>query len=197
MAEQVQITLFSFDELPEESQQKLIEGFREGYDPDYSHIYDKFITDMSEKYGADIKIDNIQWSGFWSQGDGASFTCSFDDEVLFPILKERLDDTSVSFLEENNVELEAHSIRIQNNYCHENTVRGSVHLHCTHMCELDDDVRNLERMLTEIIREACFDLYQKLEEEYDRAASDEAIVEEIKNAWPGCNFRKDGTIFAR
>ena len=54
MAEKVQITLFTFDELPEESQQKLIEGFRKDYDPFYDHIYDEFINDMSEKYGADV-----------------------------------------------------------------------------------------------------------------------------------------------
>ena len=54
MAEQVQITLFTFDELPEESQKKLINGMREGYDPSYDHIYDEFIKDMSEKYGADV-----------------------------------------------------------------------------------------------------------------------------------------------
>ena len=46
MAEQVQITLFTFDELSEETQQKLIEGFRQDYEPDYSIVYDEFIIDM-------------------------------------------------------------------------------------------------------------------------------------------------------
>ena len=84
MAERVQITIFSFDELPEESQQKLINGMREDYEPDYSHIYDNFIHEMNERYGACIDVDDIQWSGFWSQGDGASFTCDFDEEVICP-----------------------------------------------------------------------------------------------------------------
>ena len=42
MPEQIQITLFTFDELPEESQQKIIEGFREGYEPYYDVIYEDF-----------------------------------------------------------------------------------------------------------------------------------------------------------
>ena len=87
MAEQVQITLFTFDELPQESQQKLIEGFRKDYDPHYSHIYDEFILEMSEQYGADISVDDIQWSGFWSQGDGACFTCDFMKKLSIQSLK--------------------------------------------------------------------------------------------------------------
>ena len=105
MPEQVQITLFTFDELPEESQHKLIEGFRQDYDPHYSHIYDEFILEMSEQYGADINVDDIQWSGFWSQGDGACFTCDFDEEVIFPILKARsLMGHQVQWLEELGVD---------------------------------------------------------------------------------------------
>ena len=202
MAEQVQITLFTFDELSEESQQKLIEGFRQDYEPHCSNVYDEFIIDMSEQYGADIKEDNIQWSGFWSQGDGACFTCDFDEEVIFPILKERAYGTDqVPLLEELGVELHsAKSIRcgFSNHYCHENTVTGDLVFNVPAGKEFNHEIAlSLEEELTGIIRESCTDLFEKLKEEYERATSDEAIIEEIKNIWPGCNFRKDGTIFAR
>ena len=202
MAEQVQITLFTFDELPDESKARLIEGFREGYDPAYNHIYDKFINDMSEKYGACIDRDDIEWSGFWSQGDGACFTCEFDEEVIFPILKKRsLMGHQVQYLEELGVDLHAaQSIRCgpSNFYSHENTVIGNIIFNVPGGKEFDDEIANaLERDLTEIIRDSCKDLYQRLEDEYERATTTEAIIEEIKNAWSGCNFRKDGTIFAR
>ena len=42
MPEQIQVTLFTFDELSEESQQRIIEPFREAHDPDYSIAYDEF-----------------------------------------------------------------------------------------------------------------------------------------------------------
>ena len=201
MAEQVQITLFTFDELPEASQQKLIEGFRQDYEPDYSNVYDEFIIDMSEQYGADIKEDDIQWSGFWSQGDGACFTCDFDEEVIEPILRDALSEDDRKHLDQLSVELsQASSIRTgpSNFYSHENTVTGDIWFVCPDDTNLNADIiQTMESRLTEIIRDACRDLYQRLEAEYDRATSDNALIEEIKNIWPGCNFRKDGTIFAR
>ena len=197
MAELVQITLFTFDELPEESQQKLIEGFRKDYDPFYDHIYDEFIKDMSEKYGADIDVDNIQWSGFWSQGDGASFTCDFDASVILPILKKALHEDDAAYFEKQELEIDASSIRVTSLYCHEHTVSGNLILY-GEPCERSDKIHGLlEDHLTAIIRDSCTDLYEKLKEEYERAISDDAMIEEIKNIWPGCNFRKDGTIFAR
>ena len=90
-------------------------------------------------------------------------------------------------------------------YSHENTVEGDL--------DFDDDLSGyeptdeedaleairivMESKLTQIIRFNCNELYDRLEEEYERATTTDAIIKEIKNAWPGCNFRKDGTIFAR
>ena len=200
MPEQVQITLFTFDELPEESQQKLIESFREDYDPHYGHIYDEFILEMSEKYGSNVTTDDIQWSGFWSQGDGASFVCEFDEEVIYPILKKRsLNGEQVQWLEELGVKLHsASSIRSTSRYCHENTVYAHVIFNVPGGKEFDVEIANtLEEELTEIIRDSCTDLYQRLKDEYESATSDEEMKQRIKEYWPGCNFRKDGTIFAR
>ena len=156
MAEQVQITLFSFDELPEESQQKLIEGFQQDYELDYSIVYDEFIIDMSEQYGSNIKEDDILWSGFWSQGDGASFVCEFDEEVIFPILKERLSGGhEVQQLEELGVKLRhASSLRQPSHYVHENTVHGYLIFDVPGGKEFDVEIANtLEEALTEIIRD--------------------------------------------
>ena len=55
----------------------------------------------------------------------------------------------------------------------------------------------LENKLTEIIREESRNLYRQLEDFYDKEMEDERLVEEIKEYYPGCNFREDGTIFAR
>ena len=200
MPEQVQITLFTFDELPEESQQKLIEGFQQDYEPDYSIVYDEFIIDMSEQYGSNIKEDDILWSGFWSQGDGASFVCEFDEEVIFPILKKRsLMGHQVQQLEELGVKLRhASSIRQPSHYVHENTVHGYLIFDVPGGKEFDVEIANaLEAELTGIIRDSCKDLYRRLESYYDEETEDEAIKQRIKEHYPGCHFRKDGTIFAR
>ena len=202
MPEQVQITLFTFDELPQESQQKLIEGFREGYEPYYDAIYEDFSLRMSEQYGADLKTEEITWSGFWSQGDGASFTCDFDTEVLLPILKEELNEDQVALLEEIDAEIDCASIRTGYQYSHENTVRGKVSIYYgdayyDRMVQINEIHDILENKLTEIIREESRNLYKRLEDFYDQEMEDERMIEEIKEIYPGCNFREDGTIFAR
>ena len=202
MPKQVQITLFSFDELSEESQQKVIEPFREAYEPHYEIVYDIFALRMSENYGANLKTKEITWSGFWSQGDGASFTCDFDTEILLPILKEELTEEQVALLEEIDAEIDCASIRTGYQYSHENTVRGKVSIYYgdayyDRMVQINEIHDILENKLTEIIREESRNLYKRLEDFYDQEMENERLIEEIKEIYPGCNFREDGTIFAR
>ena len=199
MPKQIQITLFSFDELSEESQQKFIEGFREIYEPYYEVIYEDFSLKMSEQYGAELKTEEITWSGFWSQGDGASFICDFDTEVLLPILKEELNEDQVALLEEIDAEVDCASIRTGYQYAHENTVRGKVSIYYgdayyDRMVQINEIHDILENKLTEIIREESRNLYRQLEDFYDKEMEDERLVEQIKECYSGYCFREDGTI---
>ena len=199
MPEQIQITLFTFDELSEESQQRVIEPFREAHDPDYSIVYDMFINGMSVDYGANVQVDDIQWTGFWSQGDGASFVCEFDEEVIYPILKESLSEEQNQQLKELGVELySASSIRSTNRYCHENTVYAHVIFNVPDGKEFDVEIANtLEEKLTEIIREECRNLYSQLKDFYDEEMEEEVIKEKIRQFYPDCRYREDGTVFVR
>lgn len=201
MPEQIQITLFSFDELSEESQQRVIEGFREGYEPEphYDVIYEDFALRLSEDYGGELDTEEITWSGFWSQGDGASFICDFDTEVLLPILKEELNEEQVALLEEIDAEIDCASIRTGYQYSHENTVRGKVSIYYgdayyDRMVEINEIHGILENKLTEIIREESRNLYRELERFYDQEMEDERMVEEIKECYSEYCFREDGTI---
>ena len=202
MPKQVQITLFTFDELSEESQQKVIEPGREAYEPDYEVVYDIFALRMSENYGANLKTKEITWSGFWSQGDGASFTCDFDTEVLLPILKEELNEEQVTLLEEIDAEIDCASIRTGYQYAHENTVRGKVSIYYgdyyyDRMVEINEIHHIIEDKLTEIIRKESRNLYNELEKFYDEEMKEEHIKERIKQFYPDCRFREDGTVFVR
>ena len=199
MPKQIQITLFSFDELSEESQQNFIEIFREGYEPYYEAIYEGFVEGMKEEYGAELKTEEITWSGFWSQGDGASFICDFDTEVLLPILKKELNEEQVSLLEEIDAEIDCASIRTGYQYSHENTVRGKISIYYDdvyydRMVQINEIHDILENKLTEIIREESRNLYNELERFYDREMENERLIEEIKECYSGYCFREDGTI---
>ena len=202
MPEQIQITLFTFDELSEESQQRVIEPFREAFEPDYDIIYEDFIERMKEKHGALIKTEEITWSGFWSQGDGASFICDFDTEVLLPTLKEELNEEQVALLEELDADIDCASIRTGYQYSHENTVRGKVSIYYgdayyDRMVQINEIHDIIEDKLTEIIREESRNLYRQLEDFYDEEMEEEHIKEKIKQFYPDCRFREDGTVFVR
>ena len=107
----------------------------------------------------------------------------------------------VQWLEELGVEVQsAKSIRCgpSNFYSHENTVTGDLNFYVPGGKEFDQEIATLlEESLTAIIRDSCQDLYRRLENYYNEETEDEVIKQRIKEIWPGCNFRKDGTIFAR
>ena len=199
MPEQVKITLFSFDELSEESQQNVIEGFREGYEPYYEAVYEDFVESMKEEYGADLKTKEITWSGFWSSGDGASFVCGFDTEVLLPILKEELNGDQIAFLDSHDIVFYFSSIRTSYRYSHENTIAGKIDYDADLNREEEkifEEIHEIfENKLTEIIREESRNLYGQLQDFYDQEMEDERMIEEIKEIYPGCSFREDGTVF--
>lgn len=78
---------YSFDELSPEAQKKALENYRDintDYEDWADPIIEGFIEDMLEKFGVDISRDEIYYTGFYSQGDGASFKGTVvDDEKFF------------------------------------------------------------------------------------------------------------------
>jgi hypothetical protein len=76
---------YTFDELPPEAKEKALDKQRDiNVDSDswYEPIIDGFIEDM-EEFGINIDIEDVQFTGFYSQGDGASFTCNNIDSDVF------------------------------------------------------------------------------------------------------------------
>lgn len=73
MPQQHTITTYSFDELSDKAKEKAREWFRSG--DDFSIYAEDVVADakaIGKIMGIDIK--DVYYSGFWSQGDGASFT---------------------------------------------------------------------------------------------------------------------------
>ncbi len=66
--------LYSFIELSEEAKTKAIDDYQPEFIDDF--IIDEW-TDKLQKQG--FNDPSIAYNGFWSQGDGASFTCSSID----------------------------------------------------------------------------------------------------------------------
>ena len=76
MSTTIKTEVFLFDELTDEAKEKAREWYREGA---LDYEWWDGVYDTAKTAGAcmGIDVDNIYFSGFWSQGDGACFTGSY------------------------------------------------------------------------------------------------------------------------
>ncbi len=127
------------------------------------------------EYG--INDAEIQFSGFWSQGDGASISTDNVDAVKF-LRKVRALTKYRSIRHLLNEDDLAMSVeRSQSHYSHENTVSGYIETGYTDLTAKQEALANeLEELLTDTIRELSRKLYRDLENAYDDQFSTENIV---------------------
>ena len=140
-----------FNELSDKIKEKVLDKYRDiNVDHEwYDFTVDNLQKELEDEYGfSNVKIS---FSGFASQGDGASFTGRIIDFQTF--VKKTEIDPSIRF-ERND-----------HRYSHKNTV--SV------------DYEDLERSIDEWRSEKCSEIYKTLEAEYDYLTSDEQVAESI------------------
>lgn len=162
-----------FDDFSEKDQKKIIENYRDiNVDHDWYEYTIEDMTKILELLGFnDVKIE---FSGFWSQGDGASFTAEFVPAKAGE-LKRRLKRTqeyakgvpTFDYIHMNfsPEELEYGSVsvyKISHHYSHSNTITSD-----------NDDLKEFARAFSNYI-------YRQLEKEYEYYTSDESIAETIR-----------------
>jgi hypothetical protein len=199
---------FSFEELSPEAQSHAIDEHRD-INVDYNGwedgVTEGFKEDMEEIGISDI---DISYSGFFSQGDGASFTSeTIDTRELFnaagikstdalDMEVENRDDKDKEFydlldtLEDigqvDRIRIKPDDLKVtiergSSNYYHENTVSAKIEIwdEPDGWKEPYDFVEKLEKEITNFIRGKCKELYSSLEKEHDYLTSDEAIKETL------------------
>lgn len=181
------------------TKEQLIEKYRDinAYDNWYDSIYESFRDDML-LHG--IKVDEIHFSGFWSQGDGACFEGSVYDWEVFLQSIGYNNPALIQLATDNWRTTVAH----RGYYYHENCtsfnhdwVDPSMHFADDfidfYSRYLPDDVRGMVWLsmlktvdydkLMEAVEDAFRDhmrtLYRTLEAEYEYLTSDEAVWEAI------------------
>lgn len=182
--------------MSDERKQALIEQYR---DFNVEHVewwdcvYDDFKEDM-EKVG--IEVDDMSFSGFWSQGDGASFTGYMRPKPFFEHHKLADSFPWIAKLIEMGGDFTLRIERTSHHYVHENTVSAELSFAdmFTHVLPRDDlrsaiaeqwdnllevEYSTICDTVTDIVRGYCRDLYRRLEETYDYLTSDEAVWEAI------------------
>ncbi len=211
MPEVIDRTVFSFDELSDEAKEKAREKTREWATAHdwWDAVYED-AAKIAELLGIEIDTrgmkshePNIMFSGFSSQGDGASFTGHYkanpdackaiaeyapQDEILEAIARDLTLMQITSRFSTGSL-LGAH-ISVSGHYCHSGTMDINPYL----VYELYNDDLNVtpeaEKECTRLMRAFADWIYDRLEAEHEYLTSDEVIDEQLADE----DFNEDGTL---
>lgn len=198
-------TVYTFEELSDEAKEKALESYRD-FNVRYIVWYETTLDDQKEQLEkAGINKPAIEFSGFWSQGDGLSFT-SKDVNLETLMESSKAAEKYPEFYKElqlGNIDYSCHIPRINNHYSHERTAAFSLEsVYPTVDDEQDyDDLQDLiDRDLQDLIDylddwriDKCHEFYRALEKEFNYLTSDDAIIESFEAN--EMVFTADGKIF--
>lgn len=193
--------VFTFDELSDSAKEKARDWWKsQGLDYEWwDCVYEQYTT-ACKLFGLDIS--RIMFSGFWSQGDGASFTGthSYKKGGLQALKKEfpqwaEIHDICNRLAQMQKPNFYGVNVDISKNgrYCHEMTMGFSVSVYIEGQGERYDIPQGLEEECSDIFRDLARDIYKSLEAEYDFLMSDERVDEGI--LCNGYQFTEDGEIY--
>ena len=167
------------------------------YDDWFMPCYESFVEKM-DSLGIDTSCHNIAFLGFWSQGDGASFTGYIHRDNMQKFMEEHVlgEDFPACMYFATRKELGAKLERTTSHYCHENTVRAELNDDYIENGYADDDPRcdiydamaieftneydAFEEKVQTICRGWMQILYRQLEDEYEYLTSDDAVRETLE-----------------
>jgi len=199
--------VYTFDELSDEAKEKAREWMRELEATDFDPCYEPYetaagILGIEFDYSGRREPD-IRWSGFCSQGSGASFVGSYSHAADSPA-KIRAEFTTETRLHEIADILTALQVgyRLEcGHWIHARITQSGRGVHEMTMDitatdsetgdEFDYDGEHV-KIITEAMRDFARWIYESLEQEYDYRQSDEAIDETIRaNEY---EFDEDGEL---
>jgi hypothetical protein len=206
MTKTIEITLYQFDELPAKAKEKAANYYLEHWmlDDWYECTIEHMKEEGDHKHG--FRVDDIRFSGFWSQGDGASWCGAVDlgDWVRKTFnstdLEHPLTQIFLALLEEGWIESKVLVSFSSSLYCHEKTMHVNS---IDHYHRIDDGsvmemgmlkgaqvadlitMLNCEggylRTLDERLKDDCEafarTIYRELEADYNAQTTEEAIGE--------------------
>ena len=185
----VRTKIYKFEELSKESQAIAIDKMREintEHDDWYECIFEGFKETLTEAGFLDA---TIQFSGFWSQGDGLCFDAKIDASKFATTINEKRVSKLIDFgfIDEFTIE----KTSFANHYSHEKTRYIDYST-----CNGDNLNEELEKLCNKIELKRlnlCREFYSILEKDYYFLESDECVKETIiANEY---EFLKDGTKF--
>lgn len=120
----------------------------------------------------------ISYSGFCSQGDGASFTC--DEIDILKWLRSHKKLTKYAYIGKYAEDIWLKIERIDNHYCHYNTIAARMNS-CQAPAIVDKTLDEFIEEINEDAKSLSRDIYKSLQEEYEALTSDDAIADMIED----------------
>jgi hypothetical protein len=179
-------TVFTFEELSDTAKEKAREWYR-NCDSGDNFFAESVIEDALQCaaiLGIDIDKRGIQWSGFWSQGDGACFTGGYKyARGSAKKIREHApnDGTLARIADELQAAQARHFYRLyaavhtSGRYSHSGTMRVDV-------ADSNDEYRDIgaaEHDIADALRNFADWIYQQLESAYEWTNADEQVDENI------------------
>jgi hypothetical protein len=154
----------------------------------YESVIDDFCT-IAGIMGFDVSESDVQFSGFWSQGDGASFTGGYAyakgmtqrirQHAPLDVELHAIADDLAEMQKRNFYQISASIVRLSSRYCHENTIAcDCVERDSANYQEPTDDC---EESITDCAQRLSQWLYSQLESE----------CEYLESWFNGCIARED------
>lgn len=200
------ITTYKFGDLPTQALKDAAIEKHRNTNVAFEDWYDCTIDDWKDKLESLGYSDpDISFSGFWSQGDGASFTSkqvplpAYDPKVIeaWDQLVGAAELLGLPIAEDINDLAYGSVIRISHRYSHENTVsvdwewndppyielcnpdipEGMQHFLITLRAAVDSYFENLD----DVVKGLCQEIYADLEKEYEYQTSDEQVAAAIED----------------
>lgn len=195
------VTLYTYDELSDDAKSKARDWWRDVSQQSGDQFYAEWVQDDFERVCDTLGIDldtvrgdkrkAIFWSGFWSQGDGASFAGTFTakpdagaaireyapQDAELHAIGDRLAEVSALY---PDVRVAIVQGRYGGHYVHENTMTCDVDVGEDENGDPLDLAAPIDDDVTEIFRSLARWLYARLETAYDDEYSDENMAENIR-----------------
>lgn len=167
------INLYKFSELSEAAKAKAIEKL---HDINVDYDWSEFTLDEMSERLAELGFNDakVMYSGFWSQGDGACFTCSSIDfnKFLDGKYKEYAEDLTCSITHSWRYYFATSTtVNLEKNYYPSREDQKEIPEDI--FLAIEKDIENERERLGN-------EFYRELEEEYEYQTSKEAITETIE-----------------
>ena len=185
----IRIKIYKFEELNKEAQENALNNFRD-INTNYDDWHNGILEGCKEKLDkAGFLNSEIQYSGFWSQGDGLSFDADIDASKFAQTENEK---RVVKLIDAGYIDnFYMCKTSFANHYSHEKTRYIDYY-----QCDKENINKVLETLCEKIEADRlqlCKEFYNELEKDYYYLQSDEVVKETIlSNEY---DFLKDGTQY--